>query len=476
MRVVPSTLLAQPHTGVLRDDQREAFVDRLGWGYVLLIVVVWAGSLVFGFQTALGLLTGLAFASAILGLRWPVVGLFGITLLCTMDALTRVYLLTGGLLRWNTFNYVLLGVAALHLPFLLRLNDPQTRLMQFFVFLLGIQLVFSADKSEGVQHLLGAVSMFGLLVYFARSAADTHAWSWIGFIGGVTAGAGSLAYFLLRSELGKIDPNAWSYFPLTALFCICLATTSVAQRRGRQHALALLAMLNFAWLFLSGSRGGLLTGVCCIIYLIVMMRGLSTRVTVIVAATLVSLVLSTQFADLQENTIHRLTKSLDGTYSAADRTSGRADLVLGGWYIFRDHPLGVGTGGFANAWSRLGMREGLSGFKQGVAFDAHAGWIKTLAENGLPGVVLLVSFVLSFTLSGQRRGGALLCLGLLITATLSLAFWSTEFQGKGLWLLCAGGIVAIRRQQIAAHLQGALKREPVVDIVRSSETYRRASW
>ena len=70
--------------------------------------------------------------------------------------------------------------------------------------------------------------------------------------------------------------------------------------------------------------------------------------------------------------------------------------------------------------------------------------MKTLAENGVIGAVLLAAYVLSFTTTGwRRRHDGLLLIGALTTFCLSFAFISTEFAGKGLWLLAAGVTVML---------------------------------
>ena len=91
-------------------------------------------------------------------------------------------------------------------------------------------------------------------------------------------------------------------------------------------------------------------------------------------------------------------------------------------------------------------REGMSVFREGEYSEAHSGWIKTLTENGIPGIVLLGAFVLSFAVIGWRtRSVGLFPLGLLATVGLSVAFLADEFQAKGLWLLVATVMTALRR-------------------------------
>ena len=70
---------------------------------------------------------------------------------------------------------------------------------------------------------------------------------------------------------------------------------------------------------------------------------------------------------------------------------------------------------------------------------AHAGWIKILAENGLPGISLMGAYLVSFVVAGWRsRHRDLLMLGLLVTLVFGLGFTTTEYQSKGLWFLAAG--------------------------------------
>src|SRR5712692_1449869 len=72
------------------------------WGKALavLILMIWAAGLAIGFAAALALLTLVAFGAAVIGLKRPIVGLLGVSMLCTLDSISRAYLLTGGLWRW----------------------------------------------------------------------------------------------------------------------------------------------------------------------------------------------------------------------------------------------------------------------------------------------------------------------------------------------------------------------------------------
>jgi heme/copper-type cytochrome/quinol oxidase subunit 3 len=97
----------------------------------------------------------------------------------------------------------------------------------------------------------------------------------------------------------------------------------------------------------------------------------------------------------------------------------------------------VGTGGFPARYREV-SETGFT-FRQGQEVAAHSGWMKTLAENGVMGMLVLSAYVLSFAVVGMRRGDrSQRLIGLLTTSALAVALVSTEFQSKGLWLLAAG--------------------------------------
>jgi len=197
------------------------------------------------------------------------------------------------------------------------------------------------------------------------------------------------------------------------------------------------------WVFLSGSRGSLLIAVVCLGFLLVAMR-LRHTLFVGIVATLVSMLVISQFTTFQQRAIERLRLLADPSQSATERTSGRFDLVVGAWHMFRDHPLGVGTGGFTTTWTELQSREGMTQWHRSRPTPAHSGWMKVLAENGFPGIVLLAGYVVSFAVRGWRaRAPHLQRLGLMVTAVLAVAWISSEFQNKAVWFIAAGATVLL---------------------------------
>ncbi|MGH7650172.1 MAG: O-antigen ligase family protein [Gemmatimonadaceae bacterium] len=446
-------------------------VDSAGkwWGPVtsLFVILVWAASPFVGFQVALTVLTLYGFIALLAGIARPTLGLVGVTMLCVLDAPSRVYLLTGGPLRWNTFNYCLLLVMALYLPFLVRLRDRHSVSLYAFIGLLMVDLSISTAAGEGVQHILGIFTLFGILVYIVRAGDDRRMWFWVSVIAGLIGALGGLSWFFQQASLPKINENAWAMFPGTALFAICLGFPSAVSMRRGQPTLMGLAGVNMVWIFLSGSRGTLGIGCCCIVLMLLTMRGLRQRTIAIASGTILMFAAVSHFGDLQDRALFRIEKlftteqGLSGNYSLSSRTSGRSDLATGGFYIFEEHPLGVGTGGFKIAWRDLDRHDDMGHYARGELREAHSGWIKTLAEAGVPGMLLLIAWVFSFAYGGLRtRKRTLRRLGFLTTLALCAALLATEFQAKGLWYLAAGATAFLERGSLERAMYGDRWRRP----------------
>jgi hypothetical protein len=207
--------------------------------------------------------------------------------------------------------------------------------------------------------------------------------------------------------------------------------------------------------FLSGSRGGLFISLGAMLFLILAMKGSGKKVVYLAAATLLAVLVAGAFSDRESSSVSRFEKLWASDETADARTSGRASLALGGWHIFMENPLGVGTGDSELAWSQLGYVEGISDMKAGQEFSLHSGWIKVLAENGIPGILMFLAVVGSFAVVGWRSGDHFLrALGIAVTSILAVAFLSTEFQGKAFWFLSAGAVTLLNREPMIAALRG----------------------
>lgn len=439
------------------------------WGsiFILTVTLGWMASPVIGFERSLMALMFFGLATAVLGLFKPIPGLFGIGLLCTLDAIARSLLLRGGALRWNTLNYWLLIMMVVGLLLLLRFRSVPVRLLYAFIGLMGVQFIFTSSLSEGLQHVLGVFIVGGLVIYFLRAAKTPEIWIWLGLANGVAAAMAGLFYNLLKSSLPYVNPNAASYLPLTGLFSICLAFPFARGRRRMQLLLLTLGVVNAGWVFLTGSRGGMLISICCLLFLLKENRHFGHILVLGAVGVVFAAVISTRFGDMENYSVGRITRLFDQSASIQSRTSGRSDLAQVGLKIFMEHPFGVGTGSFRAAYAKYSHKENVV-FKAGHEVDAHAGWVKILAENGILGVLLFGTFVLSFAWCGwQRRREGLLPIGLLVTSVLGLAFLSTEFQGKGLWFLVAGSALILaqgfaagkpKRKKKAVESDGAAPR------------------
>jgi O-Antigen ligase len=415
------------------------------WGVRVLIVslLVFGSSFVAGFKFSLAVLTAVGFLMAGAGLFRPVCGLLGVGVLCTIDPFTRGYLMTGGLLRWNTFNYFLILVAIIFLPKLLRLRGLRIRLLQAFSVLLVLQLAGSQDLPAGEYNVLCVVSAMGLLVFFERARGGRDVLEWLGIVSGSIAATAGLVFYVLRDGLPYINPNSWSYCPLTGIFAISLAVVAGRERNARRRFLLIFLLIaNLVWVFVSGSRGSLLVAVLCFILVGVRLGGGVQRSVFFAAAGVA--VLSAAFAlrGYEGSTFRRLETLANSRASLIHRTSGRSDLMLAGWYLFRRNLFGIGTGSFDVAYSRLGYGVGLAGFRRGEQTAAHSAWVRVLAENGAPGFLLFSAWVFSFAAATWRGRGDWV-VGALISGSLVLGFVSTEVISKGLWMLAAAGMSAL---------------------------------
>lgn len=449
--MTPSSALPSSRNLVPRSS---ALTAKLGRALVVVTVAAWAYGVVGGFRNAVFYLTLVGMAAALAGVVQPTLGLMGVGMLCTLDSAARVYILTGGLFRWNTINFILLLVALLFARrlFTVRAAPAIAALLLLLYLLLG--LAFSADLVHGVQHLSGLVGFFGLLVYALRGGT-AQGWYWTAIVCGILGACGGFVFNLQKSDLPFINPNAWSYFPVTAILTTCIALSFRSRPRG--SLLVVLAAVNGAWVFLSGSRGAILITVLCAAYIALVAKGVGSRV-LLIGGVLVAIGLTLQFASQSDYARKRVEKLLTMNEPLANRTSGRSELMLGAWYIFVDHPFGVGTGGFTRAWERMTFVPGMSYFEIGEDMAAHSAWAKVLAENGFIGFLLLATFVGSFAYLGwKRRPEGLFPIGAFTTLVLAAAFTNTEFQSKGLWLLSAATVVILSRSRPSVGRTGDLR-------------------
>jgi len=428
------TPLVSESTRLRREDR---LIDKWGKALLATTVLAWAVGFFTDFTYGLSIIAIGGFIAVFYGLKNPAIGLLAIGILCTIDAVARVFLSLGGLFRYNTLNFFLIAVAAANVFRLLQSRFIFVKILMVFVVLLIVQLMYSTDLDDGSQQVFAVSSFLGLVVLVARAPMRVKVWEWFGLIGGVVGALGAGLYFLQGTV--KMNYNAFAYFPLTALFCTCLSFVAVGRRSRIRGYLLLLTVFNSAWVFLSSSRGSTLVAMCCLLFLTLQLRKVSYMVTVAIAILIVGSVISARFSASEEESLGRFEKLFDSeSRDLGNRTSGRSDLFQGGWDMFRESPfLGIGTGSFSLRWADVSARENL-GYKPGMAASAHSGWLKVLVENGIFGFALFLAFVFSFAVVGwNRRRSGVFPIGVLVTCVFTVALLTTEFQGKGLWLLAA---------------------------------------
>ena len=424
---------------------RPRAANRAGRRSVAAILAIWAAAPVIGFTGSVALLTVLGFAGAIAGIRWPRLGLLSAGVLCTLDPLMNSLIFTGGILRWNTFNYLLLGVTVLWLPLFWRRHDVSLRLIEACAALLAFELIISPDWAHGMQDLAGLCAVFGLYVYLARRRFSRADWYWLGVVCGTLAAAGGLIYFVQKDALPTINPNAWAFFPVTALFAVCVALPCSFGRRGGPAILTGLAGILLVWVFLSGSRGSMLVAAACAIYLVLAGRGIGRGVTLV--------------ATRPSSCSPRLRSS---PRCSASRWIGSAPSWTVGprWWTApataRSCSSAAGTCSWTIRWA--------SGRRLTAVWHEWAGGraspppIGTVTRSCTPAGSRSWPKTVSpasrswrrssrFALRGllQRYRGVR-ALGVLTATALALELVSTEYQSKGLWFIAAAAMAMLGRR------------------------------
>lgn len=429
------------------EDSAAQSVSKIARVLILLLLAVWSFSFVWGYSNSVLVLNVVGLLLAMVGLRFPGIGLLGIGLLCTLDPLTRNLLLSGGLWRWNTLNYWLLIVILLNLRTVLRLNDPNTRWLEVFWGIMALMLPLSVYLDDGLQDLLNVGASFGILIYFVKAWRISNGYYWQGVVNGLAGILGGLAFYLQLGYLPYINPNSWAAFPMTAIFSIALALPTAGEIRRGRPLLLLLAAVNIVWIFLTGSRGSLLTALVVVIYYMVTLKSAFWTTVLLIAGSIAIFWVSNLLWERETYALNRIQRLFDPTYTLAERTSGRSDIAATGLKIFQQRPLGIGTGSF-----RAGAI--LLNIQGGAARPAHSGWIKTLAENGIQGMIIMAIMVGSFLVNGWRSHERhRFAVGFLVTGVLAVSFISKEFQGKDLWYLVAGAIPLLNPNHLIAYLQ-----------------------
>ena len=200
-------------------------------------------------------------------------------------------------------------------------------------------------------------------------------------------------------------------------------------RRERLAVVALFAVMPVAALFLSASRGGIVSfcvQVAFLIYLLLRRRGLGKNVLGVAAVLLAALLIVTWLG------VGQILQRFSSLQSLEVTEGKRAAMRRGAWRIFLDHPLaGTGLGTLQIVYPPY---ETLYDGK--IVNHAHNDYLEALAETGLLAglccawflvVLLLKSFSRfrqnDFSLAGALQlSGIVACAGFLVHALVDFNF------------------------------------------------------
>lgn len=401
-----------------------------------------------GFQAVVALLAAAAFVAVLLLPRNAGVGLLGVAMLCAIDPALRVTLFIPLGLPHNTLNYLLLLATAWALPALATRLDTRLRILLAFVCVLGIQVTISPETQLGLHATFEVAIGFALVGCFMRAGVSDETLWWTAIVAATASATCIGSFYYLRPVL-FINPNALVHVPLAGIAAMALAVTRVAPRRW--GLVSLLVTVNLALAFITASRGGFLTALPLTLYILMRTPGFRWKgyslTIVTVAFLLVPLMSGAQFS----RTAAKWGRFVNPELTTEQATSSRGSIAKFGWDTFKRNPMGIGTGAFQHANAETALTT------KGLA--AHSGWIKTMAENGVVGLGLLVSFVAAFAFGRPHSPDVSRALGPLVAFTMSVLLITTEFQSKALWLFVGGAIVL---------LQGDMQKPAVRNLFRPS--------
>jgi putative inorganic carbon (HCO3(-)) transporter len=336
-----------------------------------------------------------------------------------------------------------------------------------FVGWQGASLLWTKDVRQGAIEMLFFVLPFGLLTVALARLPWSRSWVLtlyvqIALMGLVFAVIGIVQYetrdifwnpkvrvdnayapsgWFYRVNSIFYDPSIYGRFLVVAI----LASLAVVLRRRVDPLWSIAAALTIAitWTgllpsFSQSSYIALLSAVTLGAVLVWRWRSLA-----LIAAMIVALLLA---AVASPQIRHRIDGKSSSSLSSV--TSGRSKLVSKGARLAVHHPLiGVGVGGFRRAYADLAHLKG----KEPKAAASHTTPITVAAENGFPGLLLLLWLVGTALFVAFRRlgrgfdGDARLAFGLALTAILvHCVFYNALFEDPLFWGLLALVVVAAR--------------------------------
>ena len=317
-------------------------------------------------------------------------------------------------------------------------------------FLVGLgQWFFRATASSFSTRvelllLLATLLFLFLCVQAFRTLQDWRTFVWFGMgLGFVISVFGILQHLTFNGKLYWVRELTYGGIPfgpyvnrnhfaglMELLIPLALVPLVLGKvRRERLAVVGLFAIMPIAALFLSASRGGIVSffvQFTLLVYLLLRRRGLAKRLLAVSAVLLAALMIVTWLG------VGRILQRFSSIQTLEVTEGKRAAMRRGAWHIFLDHPLaGTGLGTFQIAYPPY---ETLYDAK--VVNHAHNDYLQTLAETGalgglccawFLGVLLLKSFSLfrqsDFSFPGALQlSGIVACAGFLVHALVDFNF------------------------------------------------------
>jgi O-antigen ligase len=325
-------------------------------------------------------------------LQWPIIGLLLVGLVQLLPLGSEM---SGGLISYQTVRSLSLD------PYSTRLSLVQiTSLLVYFAAVLAF-----TDGPIRLRLLVRTIIIFGFLLAI------------LGLIQSFT----SPTKLLWMRELKEALPfgpfvnrhHFAGYMELALALPLGMLFAGGVERDKRFIYLFAALMMGVA-LIMTNSRGGLLSFIAQIVFLVGMTgirRGRDKsgeggaksgiRSAALRAGLGLALLLSI-FAGVVMLGGEPVLNRLMGTVSSADPTTGRAHFWRVTLDIIRDHPLmGTGLGSFGLAFTRYDTRSGALRVEQ-----AHNDYLQTLSDAGVIGALLGLFFIVTLFRLGLRRAGS----------------------------------------------------------------------
>jgi O-antigen ligase len=271
----------------------------------------------------------------------------------------------------------------------------------------------------------------------------------------------AIAAFLLGSSKGLVggrasggagDPNFFAAYQLVALPLVVVLAT-VARKRWLRVALVATVVVVIGSVLMSVSRGGLLTLAVIAIAMVALPArsffGTPSQKKALLAVCVVGGAIA--FSVSAGSVVPRLKATFAGeSTSATAQGSGRLEIWAAAWMSAKQRPfVGLGYGAFRDESDNLLVRTPGINFQHFEVRpqEVHNAYLGSLAELGIPGLVLFLGLLTSIALAlrrvakGARAAGADFIARVANALLLSLLGWSiaslfvSSETSRELWIM-----------------------------------------